>query len=332
MALSEYEVVKTIKEALDNQQPSTAFDEIWSKSVNQNNRLRSFRKVYAIPLIAIISCIMMFTAGFASHQYFSRTVDKTDYPFVNDKKVIGKWKTVDFVRDINDFQAGKQSWGGDLYLKELVFVKGGRMLISFNIDSGNLAFSPATWTKGKVLNENEKTASAYDIREINGKTYLFVQWKNGDYVFRGAEPHYYVMEKQDDLDYTDYKVKTVKEDKIDCPFVNDPQMIGKWDSVDFVKEVDQFKPDSRNWLDDLYLLKIKILEDGKVDFTYTSKEISSENIFWTKGLIVDKSEKTASKCTFKEINGDTYMFYEWKSGDYTYRGMKPYYYVLKKAD
>ncbi len=40
--------------------------------------------------------------------------------------------------------------------------------------------------------------------------------------------------------------------------------------------------------------------------------------------------KTASKYIIKEIDGGKYMFFEWKSGDYTIRGMKPYYYVLKK--
>ena len=32
----------------------------------------------------------------------------------------------------------------------------------------------------------------------------------------------------------------------------------------------------------------------------------------------------------KEIAGSKYMFFEWKSGDYTIRHMKPKYYVLKK--
>lgn len=42
-------------------------------------------------------------------------------------------------------------------------------------------------------------------------------------------------------------------------------------------------------------------------------------------------DKTASQYTIKKINGCNYMFYEWKSGDYTLRGMKPYYYVLKQV-
>jgi hypothetical protein len=40
----------------------------------------------------------------------------------------------------------------------------------------------------------------------------------------------------------------------------------------------------------------------------------------------------ASKYVIKDIDGQTYMFYQWKSGDYTYRYKKPSYYVLKKVN
>ena len=51
------------------------------------------------------------------------------------------------------------------------------------------------WTKGKVLSKQDKTASGYDLRDINGKTYMFYQWKSGDYTYRGMNPHYYVLKK-----------------------------------------------------------------------------------------------------------------------------------------
>ena len=53
---------------------------------------------------------------------------------------------------------------------------------------------------------------------------------------------------------------------------------------------------------------------------------------WTKGLVIsDNRTKTASKYTIKEMDGSAYLFYEWKSGDYTFRHSKPTYYVLKKV-
>ena len=34
----------------------------------------------------------------------------------------------------------------------------------------------------------------------------------------------------------------------------------------------------------------------------------------------------------RQINGDTYLFYPWQSGDVAIPGQRPWYYVLKKSD
>ncbi len=322
-------VAEAIREVMDKQRPTTTFNQIWIKSNIRNTRHNSVSKTYAIPLIVVIACIMLFTVGFTGYQ-IARNTDKTNYPFINNSEVIGKWKAVDFVRSINDFSQEEKSSAGELYLKELVFIKEGRMLTSFEEGNGKLAESVTTWTKGKVLNKQEKTDSSYIIKNISGKQYLFFQWKSGDYVFRNALPSYYVLEKIDSLDYSDYVTEAI-EDKIDYAFESDPEMLGNWESVDFVKEIYDFDPTYKYWFDDLYLKEIEFMGNGKVDIEYRGNYLESGN-YWTKGLLISKVNKTASKIVIKEINNGTYMFYEWKSGDYTLRGMKPYYYVLKKVD
>ena len=113
-----------------------------------------------------------------------RLVDKIDYPFVNDPQVIGTWKSVDFVREMEQFTAGRKGWKGDLYLKELIFLPNGK------------TFKPWwTWTKGFVFHSGSKTASKYIIKEINGSTYMFFEWKSGDYTIRYMKPFYYVLKK-----------------------------------------------------------------------------------------------------------------------------------------
>lgn len=327
MEQSNFDIGETIKDVLGSHKPSTSFEETWSKQQGKEKRILRLRKRFALPLIALITFMALFTVGFASYQ-IARRIDNIDYPFVDDASVIGKWKTVDFVKNIADFNIDKRYWNEELFLSELAFIKEGKMLNSF--ENGNLAYAPTTWTKGKIINEQEKTASGYDIRDINGKTYLFMQWKSGDYIFKEREPYYYVLEKVDSQDYSDYSVKAIMEDKIDYSFELDTQMLGRWESVDFVKDISQFSPNQKSWLDDLYLTQIDIFENSKIEIATTKGSYYVKSIFWTKGLIIDTRYKTASKCTIKEIDGDTYMFYEWKSGDYTYRGMKPYYYVLKK--
>ncbi len=265
-----------------------------------------------------------------------RIVDKTDYSFVNDPKVIGGWKSVDFVREIKQFNPAEKSWKGDLFLNNLIFKEG-----------GNIAGNILTWTKGLALSDD--TASKYIIREMDGSTYMFFEWKSGDYTIRYMKPFYYVLKKvsSETVEHEPMFGKkanipptsTINEqghivDKIDYPFVNDSQVIGTWKSVDFVGEMKQFKVDEQQWKGrggELFLNEMIFVKNGRL----TCKNDKVPNGYsrtWTKGLVIsDNATKTASKYTIKEIDGSAYMFYEWKSGDYTFRYRKPSYYVLKKV-
>ena len=111
------------------------------------------------------------------------------------------------------------------------------------------------------------------------------------------------------------------EDNINLPFVDDPEILGKWVSVDFVKEPGLFVPGVRRFEAPLYLKGLTFRANGWMTGHAAS---------WTKGVILDDADKTASGYTIKEIKGAKYMFMEWKSGDYTIRRQKPEYYVLKK--
>lgn len=128
----------------------------------------------------------------------------------------------------------------------------------------------------------------------------------------------------------------IKQDKIDYPFVNDEKVIGKWEAVDFVEEIGDFNVGEKDWGQELYLKDIIVLPDGKMAQPITSDTESDEVtpvswFTWTNGYFIHHGDKTAEKYTIKEIDGEKYMFLEWKSGDYTIRGMKPYYYVLKQV-
>ncbi|MHC4215640.1 MAG: M56 family metallopeptidase, partial [Planctomycetota bacterium] len=263
-------------------------------------------------------------------------VDKTDYPFVNDSQAIGGWKSVDFVRDIDSFDPTKKTWQGDLYLNNLIFEQGGSI-------AGNIL----TWTKGLVLSDD--TASKYIIREIDGSTYMFFEWKSGDYTVRQMRPQYYVLRKvlTESLKYEPMFGKkayipptsTINKqghivDKIDYPFVDDPKVIGSWKSVDFVGEIEQFKIGEQRWTGKggkLFLHEMIFVKNGRL----ISKNGNAPGGYpgtWTKGLVFYNNDTvTASKYTLKNMDGSTYMFYEWKSGDYTFRHRKPSYYVLKKV-
>lgn len=262
-------------------------------------------------------------------------VDRTDWPFVNDPEVLGKWESVDLVRKIEDFKPGTQSWG-KLYLKGMVFEADGKANFGF-----------MKWTKGKVIHEPDKTAAAYAIKEIGGATYMSLEWKSGDYSIRHHKPAYYVLKKLPgdsskfsnprellDLEqewpevelgpnsHLDDKGRIV--DKIDYPFVNDPDVIGTWKSVDFVKTKAQFRPGKRNWKGDLFLKEMVFAPDGKLG--------PRGRATWTRGLVLSPGDQTASAYEIVEKDGAEYLFLEWKSGDYKVLHRRPAYYVLKKEE
>jgi|ERR1035437_1914938 hypothetical protein len=110
------------------------------------------------------------------------------------------------------------------------------------------------------------------------------------------------------------------KDNIDLPFVNDPHVLGEWESVDFVADISNFNPAQPSWNGKLYLKGLTFLEDGKMPQAWWT---------WTKGVVIHHGDQTASHYEIREINGHPYLFFEWKSGDVTIARMKPHYYVLK---
>jgi len=325
MEQSNNKIGDVMKKNLDHTQPSIRFSAVWDKHKKASRKWFGFKRIIAVPLTALVSLMVLLTVGFT----FAAIEDNTDYPFVDDPAVIGKWQSVDFVAEIDQFQPGKKMAQGDLFLKELAFIKDGKMLWAFKNGNGKLRPVPSTWTQGIVINKNEKTASKYVIKEINGLTYMFFECKNGDYTYFHRTPQFFVFTKADNLDYSNYKLTAI-EDKVDYPFVDDPQLVGKWECVDFVETMDEFKAGGISWRGSLFLTQFDISENGRMRGSTSDSELPEGFLTWTKGFIIDKQDKMASKYEIKDLKGDTYLFYEWKSGDYKFGGEQPGYYVLKK--
>jgi len=123
-----------------------------------------------------------------------RLVDDIDLPFVNDAAVLGEWVSVDFVKEPELFVPGKRNFQGDLYLKGLKFKAKGKMGL---LPDGEKAVPWFAWTKGVVMHlGGDHSASRYTINEINGASYLFFEWKSGDYIIKHQKPQYYVLKRK----------------------------------------------------------------------------------------------------------------------------------------
>ncbi len=229
--------------------------------------------------------------------------DNINLPFENDPLLPGQWAAVDFVKTPADFNpSAPKHTQEDLFLEEMIFLPEGK----------TAAAQAITWTKGFVLHAGDRTASAYEIKNIDGKEYMFLEWKSGDYICLGRKPYYYVLKKSAGL----------RTDDVNLPFKNDKKVLGKWQTVDFVFTLEDFVPGKKYWRGDLYLQTLTFQPKGKTPM--------SPAITWTKGKVLHHGDKTASAYEIKKIDGKEYMFFEWKSGDYTFRGQKPAYYVLER--
>jgi hypothetical protein len=111
-------------------------------------------------------------------------------------------------------------------------------------------------------------------------------------------------------------------DDINKPFVDDPAVVGDWTSVDFVVDPATFDPSRRQSQGALFFKEFHVWPNGRSAYPWLT---------WTKGYFLHHGDQTASRYEIREINGQAYLFYEWKSGDVMVLGAKPRYYVLKKV-
>ncbi len=327
---SDRKLETALVQELEQHKTSVDFHTVWDDHQRQLNKAKGLKKPFLFPAIAVLSFLLVFTGGFAAARVLNAPVrtDNTDYLFVQDDAVIGKWEVVDFVTNIESFNPKQMSSEIKLYLNALAFLPDGTMLSAVN--GAPLDLSEFVWTKDLVISKRNQTASQYRLQEIDGEKYMFFEWKSGDYVFRNMEPMLYVLRQADTKDYSELQPPR-REDEIDYPFEEDPRILGKWETVDFVDAIDRFDPKRKS--DDTihFLIGMEIEKNGKLTHNTISGELFSEEIIWTKGLILNRINKTASGYEIRELDGNTYLFYEWKSGDYLFRGKDPKYYVLKKA-
>ena len=117
--------------------------------------------------------------------------DNIDLPFTDDPDVLGTWKAIGMV-SIPDAFDPSSPVRQNLFFSRVTFSEGGILesVYGDRIISGE---SMQTWTRGYVLRKWNSTACAYEIRVIDDRPYLFIEWKSGDYIWGGREPHQYVF-------------------------------------------------------------------------------------------------------------------------------------------
>lgn len=329
----EKRISKTIHDAMEQQHTSVSFEDVWEQlQPVQQEVNRGVKKVRSKKIIAILVAATMLMGMSVSAEYYRRKDDLT-YTFKMDEQALGTWRSVGFVGGEKEFIASEARYSNRLTLQGLTFKENGDLVAIVNGEDGIIK-TDFDWTKGRIINQVDETNSNYKVKEIDGKEYMFYEWKSGDYVYKRIEkPYLYVLERVESEEVFNEvpALISVKRDDTNIEFEENETMKGRWVSVDFVHEIEDFTPNVPRDNQGLVLTEIQLEEDGKMIIGVSGREpMASEDVYWTKDVIVNKWDQTVSKCTIKEMEGSTYMFYEWKSGDYIFGGAKPLYYVLKK--
>ena len=250
------------------------------------------------------------------------TINIDEIVFEDDPEVIGKWQIIGEYDTKEYFLSNKpnKSMYGESF-KEIYFLPGGQRYWIYG------------WTKGSIIFKNgDYTAvNPYQIEEINGEKYMFVDWKSYSYIKFGGQTTVLVLKQADDKKYNIMEISKI--DDVDKPFVDDKKILGKWKAVAYIRNKDDyFHPDYPQ--NRLFFKFTECKENGWCAniFGDENRIHTSPYVTWTKGYMLYKSsnifENVAAKYEIKTIDGVEYLFIEWKSGDYIWGGWDPTYYVF----
>ena len=239
-------------------------------------------------------------------------------PFVNDPEVCGKWKMLDLLPTREHFVYGKPKCSHLAWLDEIYFIDGGKPY-----------WAVAGWTKGYLLTyiDGGRIKNKYTVEAHGTHKLLFIEMK--DYCTSGSfgTPEIWVYEKVENRHYSSAE-EFRRCDNIDYPFIPDETVLGAWKVRDFVIRKEDFDPDKQNWRDqDLFVRKAEFKQHGVYISTTQSGE-NSVTCIWTKGLVLNRREKTASAYEIRIINGKEYLFKQWKTGDYSFGNGGVYWYIF----
>lgn len=122
--------------------------------------------------------------------------DTVNLPFTEDACVLGEWTVCDGVRDPDDFDPSRPYWQGTFWKIGLHFAPRGICVQKYQNAHGTYERT-FRYTRGAILQMEEEIAEHYEVRQIDGAAYLFVEHKSGDYKYKGRVGMYYVYSRSD---------------------------------------------------------------------------------------------------------------------------------------
>lgn len=145
-------------------------------------------------------------------KYTIDDIRKRDYFngfYKEDYKIMGFWKAIDFVKNGKRFNY-RNNEIKDKFDLEQIIVSPNENEVIVNIKQKTKVLK---YTKNYILDMAwPDTKYRYEYKRINGKEYMFLEWKDEDYIFNNIIEGYYVLEKIGGIDYMESMFE--KKDKI----------------------------------------------------------------------------------------------------------------------
>lgn len=252
------------------------------------------------------------SGGNLMNNSFKPLIEDVNLPFENDEQAIGKWQV------LGECENGDWRTGIGGTKKVVYFLPNGQRYWCYS------------WTKGKFIfrNGSQTFANDYRIEQRGDDLYMIINFKSYDYLKDGKTTPI-ALRKLDSKHYTLDDIR--RKDNINKQFVNDERVLESWKSVDLVRRIEDFSPDCIRSGGVLFFEGIEFLENGSCK-TVSGGRVTCDDAVnvWTKGYFINKPTSTASAYKLAQLAGKEYLFIEWKSGDYTFGGMDPGFYVFER--
>lgn len=146
---------------------------------------KSSIKFFAAPILLII----IISSVAQAVTYSNRVIEKIDYPFENDRQAVGQWESIGRVDDMDSFNPAKNRYITSYpQLEKINIMTGGKTDASY-----------ISWTRNMLVNHRLSTVNPYNIRTFNGIKYMFVEWKNEEFVYEHIKPFYLVLQQKNKM-------------------------------------------------------------------------------------------------------------------------------------
>ena len=246
-------------------------------------------------------------------------------PFVDDPDVLGKWELCGELLDEANLTSVVPIDSARAFHKELSFLPGGAFVWNY------------CWTKGVVYwmpsKYNFAIPNEYRIINQEDERYMILEFMSDACIENGVDVTILLYRQIDNLSYTDRQIRP-HVDKTDLPLVEDEAVLGDWRVVDFVPEVDAFCPDVQ-YTKDIggYIVAMHFHQRGICTRMINARSgLKPWTLRYTKGTLLNDAEMVAEAYQIKRINSRDFLFVQHKSGDYTYGGRTPYWYVFERKE